>query len=256
MIGDKNAVDGQKVAADLGKDVSFVECDVSKYEDLVKLFAAAKETFGRVDLGMFLLFELRIVAANAGVAETLDIFESLDRQSVPTKPVLTTIDVDLYGVVYTAYLAIHSFLTNDPPTGGRFVVTSSAAGLYGMANLPTYCAAKFGCVGFVRSLGLDKRMMNHGITFNAICPAVVQTGIAPPVIYDYIKTNMPQVMTPMSTIMTAFNMILDSNNNMTGEVLECIGEQVAPCRQQTHLGDLWDRFGAVMERFPVNESEA
>ena len=192
------------------------------------------------------MLKLTKVAANAGVGETFDVPKFVGSQSVPLKPVLTTIDIDLYGPVYAAYLAIHYFQNNSPPTGGRFVVTSSAAGLYGVVNHPTYCAAKFGCVGLIRSLGLDKSLKKHGITFNAICPGVVETGIAPQVVYKLLKETMPDVLTPMSTIMKGFNTILESD--MTGEVLECSGELVVQRPQHDPLTDRLDRLSSLMER--------
>src|SRR5277367_1174768 len=142
------------------------------------------------------------VAANAGVAETINIAKPLEA-GTPPKPPLKTIDVDLYGPIYSAYLAIHYFRTNSPATGGRFVVTSSTAGLYGTSDLPLYCSAKFGCVGLVRSLGLDKGMKREGITFNAICPGWVETGLAPPGMIDFVRKNCPEIITPMATIMKA-----------------------------------------------------
>jgi NAD(P)-dependent dehydrogenase (short-subunit alcohol dehydrogenase family) len=128
--------------------------------------------------------------------------------------------------VYAAYLAIHYFRTNSPATGGRFVVTSSAAGLYGVADLPLYCCSKFGNVGMVRSLGKDKRLNSENITFNAICPGWVETGLAPPGMIDYVRKNCPEIITPMDTIMKAFNMCLDSQ--ITGEAIECTGNFAEP----------------------------
>ena len=51
MIGDINVEGGQNVATDLGENVIFVECDVRKYDDLLKLFTLARENFGRIDFG-------------------------------------------------------------------------------------------------------------------------------------------------------------------------------------------------------------
>ena len=51
IIGDRNVEGGQRVAETLGKDVIFVECDVSNYDELVKLFITAIENFGRIDFG-------------------------------------------------------------------------------------------------------------------------------------------------------------------------------------------------------------
>jgi NAD(P)-dependent dehydrogenase (short-subunit alcohol dehydrogenase family) len=48
-----NVKGGEEVAASLGKDVIFVKCDSSNYDDLVNLFTIAKEKFGRIDFGNF-----------------------------------------------------------------------------------------------------------------------------------------------------------------------------------------------------------
>jgi 15-hydroxyprostaglandin dehydrogenase (NAD) len=171
-------------------------------------------------------FELMgVVAANAGVAETINIAKPL-AAGAPPKPLLKTIDVNLYGPIYSAYLAIHYFRTNSPATGGRYVVTSSSAGLYGTADLPLYCSAKFGCVGLVRSLGMDKRMRKEGITFNAICPGWVETGLAPPGMIDFVRKTCPEIITPMNTVMKAYNMFIDSD--MTAQAVECTGELAEP----------------------------
>src|SRR5271163_4398025 len=158
VIGDLNVKGGEAVAAKLGKDVVFVKCDASNYDDVVNIFETAKQKFGRVDFGTFLLpplflqsptvgdriyiqilstckenSVLIVVAANAGIAESMDITKPIQVAAgqTPPKPNLKTVDVDLYGPLYAAYLAVHYFRTNSPATGGRYVVTSSAAGLYG-----------------------------------------------------------------------------------------------------------------------------
>jgi NAD(P)-dependent dehydrogenase (short-subunit alcohol dehydrogenase family) len=168
---------------------------------------------------------LTIVAANAGVAETIDITKRLS-VDVPPKPALKTLDVNQYGPVYAAYLAIHYFRTNSPATGGRFVVTSSAAGLYGNAELPLYCTSKFGVVGLVRALGKNKTLTKEGMTFNAICPGWVETGLAPPGMLEFVREKCPQIITPMATIMKAYNMFIDSD--MTAQAVECSGNLAEP----------------------------
>ena len=105
-------------------------------------------------------------------------------------------------------------------------MTSSAAGLYGVADLPLYCASKFGDVGLVRSLGLDKRLKKEGMTFNAICPGWVETGLAPPGMIEYVRKHCPQIITPMDTIMRAFNKCLETDVN--GQAFECTGDLAEP----------------------------
>jgi 15-hydroxyprostaglandin dehydrogenase (NAD) len=117
------------------------------------------------------------VAANAGIDDTQDLFIPSDGV---TKPNLKTIEVDLFGPVYATYLALHYFRTNSPNTGGKVVITSSTAGLYGCPPQPQYGTAKFGCVGFARSMGENSGLQAENITVNAICPSFVPTGLAPP----------------------------------------------------------------------------
>ena len=69
-------------------------------------------------------------------------------------------------------------------------------------------------------------MKREGITFNAICPGWVETGLAPPGMIDFVRKNCPEIITPMATIMKAYNMFLDSD--MSGNAVECTGELAEP----------------------------
>lgn len=163
----------------------------------------------------------------------------------PPKPTFKTIDVNEYGPLYAAYLAIHYFRTNEPATGGRFVVTSSAAGLYGIADLPLYCSSKFGNVGLVRSLGMDKRLKKEGMTFNAICPGWVETGLAPPGMIEYVRKHCPEIITPMDTIMRAYNRFIDTD--ITGQAFECTGNLAEP-RPEPEVFPTWTKLISIANR--------
>ena len=58
---------------------------------------------------------------------------------------------------------------------GRIVVMASSAARMGLANESAYTAAKWGVVGFVKSVALEVAPL--GITINAVCPTVVNTGL-------------------------------------------------------------------------------
>lgn len=54
VVGDKNTEQGEKLESTLGKNIIFVEADVSQYNDLLTLFETARTKFGRVDFGAYL----------------------------------------------------------------------------------------------------------------------------------------------------------------------------------------------------------
>lgn len=83
--------------------------------------------------------------------------------------------------------------------GGKITITASSAGLYALPLIPQYTAAKHALVGLTRALAPVAEV--HDIRINAICPAVVATGLAPPGLLDAFSEEQ---MTPMSTIIRAF----------------------------------------------------
>ena len=57
--------------------------------------------------------------------------------------------------------------------GGSLLYTASVSGLVGSPNSPVYSAAKFGVIGFARSLA--KRVVKDGIRVNVVCPGAIDT---------------------------------------------------------------------------------
>jgi NAD(P)-dependent dehydrogenase (short-subunit alcohol dehydrogenase family) len=97
--------------------------------------------------------------------------------------------VNLDGVVFGAREAARSM---DRP--GAIVATASVAGLIGYALDPVYTAAKHAVVGLVRALA--PALEPEGLTINAVCPGIVQTGLVPPAVADRLREAGYQVIDP------------------------------------------------------------
>ena len=63
------------------------------------------------------------------------------------------LDINLTGVWHTAKAVIPSMI--EQGTGGSIIITSSVAGLRGLANVAAYVASKHGVVGLMRTLALE-----------------------------------------------------------------------------------------------------
>jgi NAD(P)-dependent dehydrogenase (short-subunit alcohol dehydrogenase family) len=80
------------------------------------------------------------------------------------------IDLNLRTILVTTEAAIPELRARG---GGALLFTASTSGLVGSAFSPVYSMAKFGVVGFVRSLA--KRLAPEKIRVNAICPGPIDT---------------------------------------------------------------------------------
>jgi 15-hydroxyprostaglandin dehydrogenase (NAD) len=172
----------------------FIKTDVTSWDQQANLFQKGYEWQGRLDF----------FAANAGIDDRDDIFASITSENPPKQPNLKTFEVNLFGTYYGIKLAAHYFSLDStkagkPKPGGKIVVTSSAAGIYPMPVCPQYASSKHGLVGLVRSLAPVAMPVN--IRINALCPALVKTGLAPPGLLDSFKEEQ---FTPMSTMLKCF----------------------------------------------------
>jgi len=83
------------------------------------------------------------------------------------------------------FLTIRECLTSMTQTDwGRVIAVSSIAGLKGLKGAPTYTASKHGMIGLIRALAADYATKPY--TFNAICPAYVDT--------DIVSQNVTSIM--------------------------------------------------------------
>ncbi|KAJ6186210.1 hypothetical protein N7519_007511 [Penicillium mononematosum] len=176
-ILDINSERGAEAAKELSR-TTFHYVNVTRYSDLAAAFQSMFQQHGKLDF----------VFANAGVIERTNFYSTPQAENdrdvcPPPEPNLLSIDADLKGVVFTAYLAQHYFRhSSHKGQGGSLVMTASCGGLYPSFYSPLYSAAKFGVVGFMRSI--SQHFHASGIRVNAICPGIVRTNLVDPAGWD------------------------------------------------------------------------
>jgi (+)-trans-carveol dehydrogenase len=120
---------------------------------------------GAVDDGVAQLGRLDIVLANAGIATFAPVEDLTDDMWDEM------IAVNLTGVFKTVRAAVPHIKAGG--RGGAIVLTSSTAGIKGLANLAHYVAAKHGVVGLVKTMANE--FAPDMIRVNSVHPTSVNT---------------------------------------------------------------------------------
>jgi NADP-dependent 3-hydroxy acid dehydrogenase YdfG len=134
-----------------------VRCDVTEWEQVEAMTAAALDAFGRID----------VVFANAGFGATRGFLEESPEHW--RSMVLTNV----YGVALTIRATLPHLLERGD---GHFLLTSSVAGRQALPG-SLYSATKWAATAIGESLRAELRQMheNHGIKVTLIEPGMVDT---------------------------------------------------------------------------------
>lgn len=130
--------------------IKFVRCDVTSYEQNLRLFDTAIQSCGRIDHAV----------ANAGLGEQGNMFDpelTLETVREEPKQSLRTVDVNLKGVLYFArlaavYLRQPSPDDNEGSADKSLTLLSSVAGFREDPGLNVYTPTKHGVIGLMRAL--------------------------------------------------------------------------------------------------------
>ncbi|TPX16546.1 uncharacterized protein E0L32_003840 [Thyridium curvatum] len=217
---DVNDKVGKDLASSLGPNAAYFHANVASYASQAAAFTAVWERWGRLDA----------LLANAGIVDQSSLYILRHRGAsvadVPPEPNLLCTDVDYKGVLYGTQLAVH-FMRHNPPgsggPGGKIVCTASNAGVHPHRSYPEYNGAKAGVVQFVRTVA-DVLAAKERVYVNCVCPGIVATAIVPP---EMVAAVSPECMTPVGTIVRAYDGFLAGGDARFGVVAECSGELVS-----------------------------
>jgi NAD(P)-dependent dehydrogenase (short-subunit alcohol dehydrogenase family) len=136
----------------IGPRAMAIQGDISRLDDLDRVFATAKAAKGRID----------VLLANAGLGDTQPIGsiteESFDR----------IFSVNVKGTLFTVQKALPMM-----KAGGSIILTGSTTGSMGTPAFSVYSASKAAIRNFVRSWALD--LVGTGIRVNVLSPGPTST---------------------------------------------------------------------------------
>lgn len=159
VAADVKAEDGQKVVEEIEKQKGhaiFVQTDVRKEEDVIRLMKTAHDTYGRID----------IVVNNAGVSRWKSPYElTLEEWD-------DVINTNLRSVFLCSREAARYMKENKE--GGSIVNMASTRALMSESNSEAYAATKGGISALTHALAAS--FSEDRITVNAISPGWIETG--------------------------------------------------------------------------------
>jgi len=136
----------------IGKNVTGVQGDVSKLEDLDRLFAQIKREKGKLD----------IVFANAGVA-TYAPFGKITEEHFDS-----IFDINVKGLLFTVQKALPLL-----PDGASVILNASVVASKGLSSNSVYSATKAAIRSFARTWTTD--LKDRHIRVNAVSPGPIDT---------------------------------------------------------------------------------
>ena len=142
-----------KKIVDKGGKAIAVQGDVSKQEDIVRLFAETKKAYGKLD----------ILVNNAGIYETAPLGQITDEHFH------RLFDLNVLGLILTTQEALNHF----GPEGGSIINISSIVSASSPADQSVYNATKSAVDGLTRTFA--KELGQRKIRVNSINPGPIET---------------------------------------------------------------------------------
>lgn len=141
-----------------GKALS-IQADVSKLEEVLRLFDATEEAFG----------PLTALVNNAGITGLSSRLDEADPQTI-----IDTMAINVNGTIFAAREAVKRMSIRHGGKGGVIVNVSSGAASIGSPGEYTWYAASKGAVDSF-TIGLGREVAEEGIRVVAVAPGLTET---------------------------------------------------------------------------------
>jgi NAD(P)-dependent dehydrogenase (short-subunit alcohol dehydrogenase family) len=156
VIADRHIEAATATARTLGEQACAFEVDVTQERQVQAMAQEARARHGRID----------ILVNNAGIMRKAYVKDMTEETWD------AVVDVNLKATFLCSKAVLPSMIEAGR---GRIINIASIAGKVGEPTASAYSAAKFGVIGFTRSLALE--VAQHDILVNAICPGPIPTAL-------------------------------------------------------------------------------
>jgi len=152
VISGRREKELKDAASLINKNVTTVVGDVSRLEDLDRLFAVVKERHGHID----------VLFANAGAGTIAPLAAATEAHFDQT------FDVNVKGMFFTVQKALPLF-----KDGGSIILNSSVSNVLGLPGFTAYAASKAAVRNFARGWALE--LKDRKIRVNCMSPGAIDT---------------------------------------------------------------------------------
>ena len=152
VISGRREKELKEAAAFIGRNVTTVAGDVSRLEDLDRLYAVVKEKHGHID----------VLFANAGAGTVAPLAVATETHFDQT------FDVNVKGMFFAIQKALPLF-----KDGGSIILNSSVSNVMGVPAFTAYAASKAAVRNFAR--GWTMELKDRKIRVNSMSPGAIET---------------------------------------------------------------------------------
>jgi NAD(P)-dependent dehydrogenase (short-subunit alcohol dehydrogenase family) len=196
-----------------GGSASAIHADVSREEDIVRLFETAEGELGPI----------KALVNNAAITGGFSRVDSL--RALTIEQIMA---VNVTGAILCAREAVRRMSTRHGGTGGAIVNISSRAARTGSAGEWVHYAASKGAIDSF-TIGLAREVAAEGIRVNAVAPGLIETGLhaangAPDRLERLASTiPMQRAGTPLEVAEGVLWLLSRAASYITGAILEIGG---------------------------------